>query len=98
MEAIALVVDEILTVKLNSDLAFSLNISISILFLVQAPTFEKTLLKYRRRITLDMKSVAVLILEILTRELKSNLAFFLSLSISKAFAVQTPDFEKMFVN
>ena len=91
-------VDEILTVKLNSDLAFSLNISISILFLVQAPTFEKTLLKYRRRITLDMKSVAVLILEILTRELKSNLAFFLSLSFSKAFAVQTPDFEKMFVN
>ena len=98
MEAIALVVDEILTVKLNSDLAFSLNISISILFLVQAPTFEKTLLKYRRRITLDMKSVAVLILEILTRKLKSNLAFFLTLSISKAFAVQTPDFEKMLLN
>ena len=45
-----------------------------------------------------MKSVAVLILEILARELKSNLAFFLSLSISKAFAVETPDFEKIFVN
>ena len=98
MEAIALVVDEILTVNLNSDLAFSLNISISILFLVQAPTFEKTLLKYRRRITLDMKSVAVLILEILTRKLKSNLAFFLTLSISKAFAVETPDFDKMLLN
>ena len=98
MEAIALVVDEILTVKLNSDLAFSLNISISILFLVQAPTFEKTLLKYRRRITLDMKSVAVLILEILTHKLKSNLAFFLTLSISKAFAVETPDFDKMLLN
>ena len=98
MEAIALVVDEILTVKLNSNLAFSLNISISILFLVQAPTFEKTLLKYRRRITLDMKSVAVLILEILTHKLKSNLAFFLTLSISKAFAVETPNFDKMLLN
>ena len=98
MGAVAVVLDEILTVKLNSNLAFFLNMSISILFLVQAPTFEKTLLKYRRRITLDMKFVAVLILEILTRELKSNLAFFLSLSISKAFAVEIPDFEKMFVN
>ena len=91
-------VDEILTVKLNSNLAFFLNMSISILFLVQAPTFEKTLLKYRRRITLDIKAVAVLILEILTRQLKSNLAFFLTWSISKAFAVQTPDFEKMLLN
>ena len=91
-------VDEILTLKLNSNLVFFLNMSISILFLVQAPHFEKTLLRYRRRITLDMKAVAVLILEILSRKLKSNLAFFLALSISKAFAVQTPDFEKMLVN
>ena len=98
MEAIALVVDEILTVKLNSYLAFSLNISISILFLVQAPTFEKTLLKYRRRITLDMKSVAILILEILTYKLKSNLAFLLTWNISKAFAVETPNFDKMLLN
>ena len=42
-----------------------------------------------------MKALAVLILEILTRKLKSNLAFFLTMSISKAFAVQTPDLEKM---
>ena len=45
-----------------------------------------------------MKAVAVLILEILTLKLKSNLAFFLTLSISKAFAVETPDFDKILVN
>ena len=69
-------VDEILTVKLNSNLAFLLNMSISILFLVQAPHFEKTLLKEGQRITLDMKAVAVLILEILARKLNPSLAFF----------------------
>ena len=36
--------------------------------------------------------------EISTGKLKSNLAFFLALSISKAFLVQTPLFEKMFLN
>ena len=45
-----------------------------------------------------MKAVAVLILEILTLKLKSNLAIFLTLSISKAFAVETPDFDKMLLN
>ena len=66
MEDVAVVVAEILTVKLSSNLAFFTNMSISILFLVQAPTFGKTLIKYRRRITLDMKAVAVLILEVST--------------------------------
>ena len=98
MEAVAVVVADILTVKLNSNLAFFLNMSNSILFLVQAPTFQKTLLKYRRTITLDMKAVAVLILEILTRKLTSNLALFLTFSISKAFAVQKPYFDKRLVN
>ena len=76
MEAVAVVVDEILTVKLNSNLAFFLNMSISILFLVQAPHFKKRLLKEGQRITLDMKAVAVLILEILARKLNPSLAFF----------------------
>ena len=42
-----------------------------------------------------MKAVALLILDILTQKLKSNLAFFLTMSISKAFSVETPDFDKM---
>ena len=45
IEAVAVVVDEVLTVKLNSNLAFFLNMGISILFLVQTPNFEKTFLK-----------------------------------------------------
>ena len=98
MEAVAVVVADILTIKLSSNIAFLLNMRISILFLVQAPSFGKTFIKYRRRITLDMKAVAVLILEILTRKLTSNLALFLTFSISKTFAVQKPYFEKILVN
>ena len=45
-----------------------------------------------------MKAVALLILEILNQKLKSNLAFFLTMSIPKAFAFQTPDFGKMLLN
>ena len=98
MEAVAVVVDQILTLKINSILAFFRNMGISILFLVQAPHFEKTLLKEGQRLTLYMKAVAVLILEVLTRKLKPNLAFFLPLSISNAFAFQTPNFDKMLLN
>ena len=36
--------------------------------------------------------------EISTGKIKPNLAFFLPLSISKAFSVQTPLFEKRFLN
>ena len=45
-----------------------------------------------------MKAVAVPILDILTRKLKSNLVFFLTLRISKAFAVQTPDFDRVLLS
>ena len=55
-------------------------------------------LNSRRRITHDWEAVAVVVREISTGKLKSNLAFFLHLSISKAFSVQTPLFEKMFLN
>ena len=40
-----------------------------------------------------MKAVAVMILELLTPKLNPNLAFLLTLFISKPFAFQTPDFE-----
>ena len=69
---------EISTHKLKSNLAFVLALSISIPFLVQTADFEKMLLKYRKRITHDMKAVAILIREILTRKLNSNLGFFLT--------------------
>ena len=98
MEAVAVVVDQILTLKINSNLAFFLNMSISILFLVQAPHFEKTLEKECQRITLYIKAVAVMILDVLIPKLNPNLAFLLTLSISKVYAVETPDFHKMLRN
>ena len=95
LEAVALVVDEISTRKLDSNVAFILTLSISIPFVVQTPDFEKMLLKSRQRITQDMKVVGVLIREISTRKLKSNLAFVLTLSISIQSFIQTPDSEKI---
>ena len=64
--------------------------SISKAFSVQTLLFEKMFLKSRRRITHDWEALAVVVREISTGKLKSNLAFFLPLSISKAFSVQTP--------
>ena len=55
-------------------------------------------LNSRRRIKHDWEALAVVVCEISTGKLKSNLAFFLPLSISKAFSVQTLVFEKMFLN
>ena len=95
MEAVAVVVDGISTRKLNSNLAFLLTLCISIPFVVQTPDFEKMLLKSRQRITQDMKVAGVLIREISTRKLKSNLAFVLTLSISIQSFIQTPDSEKI---
>ena len=78
LEAVAQVIREISTHKLKSNLAFVLALSISIPFVVQTADFEKMLLRYRKRITYDMKDVAILIREILTRKLNSNLGFFLT--------------------
>ena len=98
LEALAVVVCEISTGKLKSNLAFFLPLGISKAFSVQTPVFEKMFLNSRRRITHDWEAVAVVVREISTGQLKSNLAFFLPLGISKAFSVQTPVFEKMFLN
>ena len=98
LEAVALVVDEISTRKLNSNLAFILTLSISKAFVVQTPDFEKMLLNSRRRITHDLEAAAVVVREISTGKLKSNLAFFLTLSISIPFLVQISNFEKMLLN
>ena len=56
------------------------------------------LLNSRQRIAHDLEAVAVVVCEISTGKSKSNLAFLLTFSISKAFLVQTPDFENMLVN
>ena len=55
-------------------------------------------LNSRRKITHDWEAVAGVVCEISAGKLKSNLAFSLHLSISKAFSVQTLVFEKMFLN
>ena len=89
---------EISTSKLKSNFDFFQTLSIFIPFSAKTPVFEKMLLKSRRRITHDLEAVAVVVREISTGKLKSNLAFFLTSSISKAFLVQTPDFEKMLLN
>ena len=98
LEAVALVVDEISTRKLDSNVAFILTLSISKVFVVQTPDFEKMLLNSRRRITHDSEAAAVVVREISTGKLKSNLAFFLTLSISIPFLVQISNFEKMLLN
>ena len=98
MEAVAVVVREISTGKLKSNLAFLLTFSISKAFLVQRPDFEKMLLNSRRRITHDLEAAAVVVREISSGKLKPILVFFITWSISKAFVVQTPYFEKMLVN
>ena len=98
LEAVALVVDEISTRKLDSNVAFILTLSISKVFVVQTPDFEKMLLNSRRRITHDLEAAAVVVREISTGKLKSNLAFFLTLSISIPFLVQISNFEKMLLN
>ena len=45
-----------------------------------------------------MEAVAVVVREISTGKLKPILVFFITWSVSKAFVVQTPYFEKMLVN
>ena len=71
---------------------------ISVPFLVQTPNFEKMLLKSRRRIAHDVEAVPVVVLEISKGKLRSNLAFFLTLSISIPFLVQISNFEKIMLN
>ena len=98
LEAVAVVVCEISISKLKSSFDFFLTLSIFISFSVQTPAFEKILLKSRRRLMHGLEAVALVLHELSTRKLNSNLAFILTLSISKAFVVQTPDFEKMLLN
>ena len=94
MKAVAVLILEILTRKLKSNLAFFLTLSISKAFAFQTPDFDKMLLNLGSRITRDLEAVAVVVDEILTVKLNSNLAFFLNRSIFILFLVQAPTFEK----
>ena len=94
MKAVAVLILEILTRKLKSNLAFFLTMSISKAFAFQTLDFDKMLLNLRSRITRDLEAVAVVVDEILTVKLNSNLALFLNRSIFILFLVQEPTFEK----
>ena len=94
MKAAAVLILDILTRKFKSNLAFFLTLSISKAFAFQTPDFDKMLLNLRSRITRDLEAVAVVVDEILTVKLNSNLAFFLNRSIFILFLVQAPTFEK----
>ena len=85
---------EILTHKLKSNLPFIQTLSISKVFAVETPDFDKMLLNEKRRITYDLDAVAVVVDEILTVKLNSNLAFLLNMGISILFLVQGLHFEK----
>ena len=76
MEAVAVVVDKIPTLKLKPNLAFVLTLSISIPLFFQTPDFGKVLLNLRRRITYNLNAVAEMIREISTHKLNSNLPLF----------------------
>ena len=94
MKAVAVLILEILTRKFKPNLAFFLTWSISKVFTFQTPDFHKMLLNLRSRITRDLEAVAVVVDEILTVKLNSNLAFFLNRSIFILFLVQAQTFEK----
>ena len=94
MKAVAVLILEILTRKLKSNLAFFLTLSISKAFAFQTPDFDKMLLNLRSRITRDLEAVAVVVDEILTVKLNSNLALFLNRSSFILFLVQAQHFEK----
>ena len=94
MKAVAVLILEILTLKLKSNLAIFLTLSIYKAYAVKTPDFDKMLLNSRRTIPHNLEAVAVVLDQILTVKLNPNLAFFLNMSISILFLVQAPHFEK----
>ena len=95
LDALTVIVREISTHELRSNSAFFLTLSISILFVVQTPDFGKMLLSLNKSTTQNLDAQAVVVCEISTPKLRSNLAFILTLSISEQGVVQTPDFGKI---
>ena len=82
MKAVPVMILEVLIPKLNPNFAFLLTLCISQPYAFQTPDFDKMLLNLRSRITHNLGAVAVVVDEILTVKLNSNLAFLLNMSIS----------------
>ena len=79
MDALAVVVPDVS----SHEMAVFLTLSISAQLLVQTLNFGKMLLGSSQSITQNLEAPAVVLPEISSRELRSNLAFFLTFSISK---------------
>ena len=94
MDALAVVVCEISTHELTSNLAFFLTSSFSEPCVVQTPDFRKMLLSSSQSTTQNLDALIVVVHEISNHELMSNLAFLLTLNISIPFVVQTSTLRK----
>ena len=89
LNAIAAQVCEVSTHELKSNLTFVLTLDISKQGVVQSPDFGKMLLSLSQSTTLNLDALAVVVHEISTNKLRSNLAIFVTLSISTPFVFQT---------
>ena len=78
MNALAVVVREISTNELRSNLVIFLTLGISTPFVIKIPNFGQMLLSSNQSITLSLDALAVLVCEISTNELRSNLVIFLT--------------------
>ena len=94
MDALAVVVHEISTHNWRTDLAIFLTLSISEPMIVQVPNFERKLRYSSLSITQNLDALAVVVHEISTHNWRTNLAIFLTLSISEPMIVQVPNFER----
>ena len=98
LDGLALVICEISTRELRSNLDVFLTLSISTPFLFQTPDFGKMLLNLSQSVIQNLDALALVICEISTQELRSNPDYSLTLSISTPFIFQTPDFGKKWLN
>ena len=87
MDALGVTVHEISTPELRSNLDFILTLSIFEPPVIQTPDFMKILLSLSQTTTQNLDGIAAVVCEISTHELRSSLAFILSLRTkSKAIA------------
>ena len=98
LDALAIVVCEISSHELRPNLAYTLTSSISKPYVVQTPGFKKIKLSWSQSSTKNLDALAIVVCEISSHELRPNLAYTLTLSISKPYVVQTPDFRKIILS
>ena len=88
LDSLAVAVREISSHQLRSNSDFFLTLSIFTPFVVQIPGYGKMLLNVSQNTTQNLDALALVICEISTQELRSNLDFFQTLSISTPFLFQ----------